>query len=104
MDLREPHDTNTKCATDVLVGGTTSCICDSFIESLALIEFIWPTELVPRFAQWLDRQYDRALPDQGSQSSSSFTEFLLPVSAISTSSDELTSLSIEESWEMPSTI
>jgi hypothetical protein len=27
MDLREPHDTNTKNATDVLVEGTTRVVC-----------------------------------------------------------------------------
>lgn len=58
MDLREPHDTNTKNATDVLV-----------------------EELVPQFAQWLDKQYNRAFPDYVHRSSSSFGEFLLPGSS-----------------------
>ena len=38
-------------------------------------------ELVPQFAQWLDKQYNRAFPDYVHRSSSSFGEFLLPGSS-----------------------
>jgi hypothetical protein len=39
------------------------------------------TELVPQYAQWLDKQYGRAFPDYVHRSSSSFGEFLLPGSS-----------------------